>query len=60
MGKHNKLVEKIKNRGEATISCRNKGDQATDLEKHLALKKDSAEDRRVIIYFFFFFVLIKL
>jgi len=38
MGKHNKLVEKIKSRGNATVKLRDHPDQASELDNHLALK----------------------
>lgn len=47
MGKHNKLVEKIKNKGIATVNVRNNGDKSSELDKHLALDKESESDRRV-------------
>lgn len=48
MGKHNKLVKKIKNKGIATVNVRNNGDKSSELDKHLALDKESESDRRLV------------
>ena len=47
MGRHNKFLSKLKKRGAATVNLRDRPNEANDLDKHLALKKEEFEDRRV-------------